>query len=153
MFRCCSLETSHPRLLPRLCGIFFFNEGPRKYHAAATTAKLLQLCPTQCDPIDSIPPGSAAPGILQARTLEWVAMSFSSAWKWKVKAQSCPSLRSLAPGLQPTRPLHPWDFPGKSTGVSCLCLLWENTIQSHRYDVFRINKSILLNYIRTNSAR
>ena len=48
-------------------------------------AKSLQSCPTLCDPIDGSPPGSAAPGILQARTLQWVAISFSSAWKWKVK--------------------------------------------------------------------
>ena len=46
-------------------------------------AKSLQLCPTLCDPIDSSPPGSPIPGLLQARTLEWVAISFSNAWKWK----------------------------------------------------------------------
>ena len=58
-------------------------------HAAATAAaKLLQLCRTLCDPIDGSPPGSPAPGILQARTLEWVAISFSNAWKWKVKVKS-----------------------------------------------------------------
>ena len=45
----------------------------------AAAAKLLQLCPTLCDPIDGSPPGSPAPGILQARTLEWVAISFSNA--------------------------------------------------------------------------
>ena len=45
-------------------------------------AKSLQLCPTLCDPLDSSPPGSPVPGILQARTLEWVAISFSNAWKW-----------------------------------------------------------------------
>ena len=56
--------------------------------AAAAAAKLLQLCPTLCDPIDGSPPGSPMPGILQARTLEWVAISFSNAWKWKVKVQS-----------------------------------------------------------------
>ena len=56
--------------------------------AAAAAAKSLQLCPTLCDPIDSSPPGYAIPGILQARTLEWVAISFSNAWKWKVKVQS-----------------------------------------------------------------
>ena len=55
---------------------------------AAAAAKSLQLCPTLCDPIDSSPPGSAIPGILQARTLEWVAISFSNAWKWKVKVKS-----------------------------------------------------------------
>ena len=55
---------------------------------AAAAAKWLQLCPTLCDPLDGSPPGSTAPGILQARTLEWVAISFSSAWKWKVKVKS-----------------------------------------------------------------
>ena len=53
--------------------------------AAAAAAKSLQSCPTLCDPIDGSPPGSPVPGILQARTLEWVAISFSNAWKWKVK--------------------------------------------------------------------
>ena len=56
--------------------------------AAAATAKSLQLCPTLCDPIDGSPPGSPIPGILQARTLEWAAISFSNAWKWKVKVKS-----------------------------------------------------------------
>ena len=51
--------------------------------AAAVAAKWLQLSPTLCDPIDGSPPGSSVPGILQARTLEWVAISFSNAWKWK----------------------------------------------------------------------
>ena len=61
-------------------------------HAAA---KSIQSCPTLCDPIDGSPSGSPIPVILQARTLEWVAISFSNAWKWKVKvklAQSCPTL-------------------------------------------------------------
>jgi len=49
------------------------------YAEAAAAAKSFQSCPTLCDPIDGIPPGSAVPGILQARTLEWVAISFSSA--------------------------------------------------------------------------
>ena len=51
--------------------------------AAAAAAKSLQSCPTLCDPIDSSPPGSPLPGILQARTLECIAISFSNAWKWK----------------------------------------------------------------------
>ena len=50
-------------------------------------AASLQFCPTLCNPIDGSPPGSAVPGILQARTLEWVVISFSNAWKWKVKVQ------------------------------------------------------------------
>ena len=53
----------------------------------AAAAKLLQSCPTLCDPIDGSPPGSPVPGILQAKTLEWVAISFSSTWKWKVKVK------------------------------------------------------------------
>ena len=56
-------------------------------HAAAAAAKSLQLCLTLCDPRDSSPPGSPVPGILQARTLEWVAIAFSNAWKWKVKVK------------------------------------------------------------------
>ena len=56
--------------------------------AAAAAAKSCQSCLTLCDPIDSSPPGSSIPGILQARILEWVAISFSSAWKWKVKSLS-----------------------------------------------------------------
>ena len=56
--------------------------------AAATAAKSLQLCLTLCDPIDRSPPGSLVPGIRQTRTLEWVAISFSNAWKWKVKVKS-----------------------------------------------------------------
>ena len=55
---------------------------------AAAAAKSLQSCPTLCDPIDGSPPGSPIPGILQARILEWVAISFSNAWKWKVKVKS-----------------------------------------------------------------
>ena len=50
-------------------------------------AKSLQSCPTLCGPIDGSPPGSPVPGILQARTLEWVAISFSNAWKWKEKVK------------------------------------------------------------------
>ena len=64
--------------------------------AVAAAAKLLQACPTLCDPIDSRPSGSPIPGILQARTLEWVAISFSNAWKWKVKGKSLSRVRLLA---------------------------------------------------------
>ena len=64
--------------------------------AAAAAAKSLQLWPTQCDPIDSSLPGSPIPGILQARTLEWVAISFSNAWKWKVKVKSPSCVRLFA---------------------------------------------------------
>jgi len=85
--------------------------------SAAAAAKSLQSCPTLCHPIDGSPPCSAVPGILQARTLEWVAISFSNAWKWKVKVKSLSRVRLLAThGLQATRLLRPWDFPGRSTG-------------------------------------
>ena len=65
------------------------------YHAAAV-AKSLHSCPTLCDPIDGSPPGSPIPGILQARTLEWIAISFSNAWKWKVNVKSLRHVRLLA---------------------------------------------------------
>ena len=64
--------------------------------AAAAAAKSLQSCPTLCDSIDGSPPGSPISGILQARTLEWVAISFSNAWKRKVKVKSLSRVRLLA---------------------------------------------------------
>ena len=91
----------------------------------AAAAKSLQSCPTLCDPIDGSPPGSAVPGILQART--WSGLPFPSpvqeSEKWK-RSRSVVSDSSRPHGLQPTRLLRPWDFPGKSTGVGCHCLLW-----------------------------
>ena len=90
-------------------------------------AKSLQSCPTLCDPIDSSPPGSTVPGILQSRTC--VGCHFLLQCKVKSESdvtQSCPTPRPH--GLQPTRLLRPWDFPGKSTGVGCHCLL-----RSHFY--------------------
>ena len=62
----------------------------------AAAAKSLQSCPTLCDPIDGSPPGPAVPGILQARTLEWVAISSPNAWKWKVKVKSLSRVQLLA---------------------------------------------------------
>ena len=64
--------------------------------AAAAAAKSLQSCPTLCDPTDSNPPGSSVPGILQARILEWAAISSSNAWKWKVKVKSLSHVRLFA---------------------------------------------------------
>ena len=66
------------------------------YDPAAAAAKSLQSCLTPCDPIDDSPPGSTIPGIRQARTLEWVAISFSNVWKWKVKVKSLSHVRLLA---------------------------------------------------------
>ena len=64
--------------------------------ATSAAAKSLQSCLTLCDPIDGSPPGSPIPGILQARTLEWVDISFSNAWKWKVKVKSLSHVWLLA---------------------------------------------------------
>ena len=68
----------------------------RMHTAAAATAKSLQSCLTLCDPIDGSPPGSPVPGIFKARTLEWVAISFSNAGKWKVKVKSLSRVRLFA---------------------------------------------------------
>ena len=67
--------------------IKWLGRGRKQECTAAAAAKSLQSCPTLCDPVDGSPPGSPIPGILQARTLEWVAISFSNAWKWKVKVK------------------------------------------------------------------
>ena len=67
-----------------------------KSYAMLCYAKSLQLCPTLCDTIDGSPPGSPVPGILQARTLEWVAIAFSNAWKWKEKVKSLSRVWLLA---------------------------------------------------------
>ena len=67
--------------------------------AAAAAAESLQSCPTLCDPIDGRPPGSTVPGILQARILEWVAISFSNAWKWRVIVRSLSRVQLLATPL------------------------------------------------------
>ena len=65
-------------------------------NSPAAAAKLLQSCLTLRDPTDGSPPGSAVPGILQARTLEWVAIFFSNAWKWKLTVKSLSRVRLLA---------------------------------------------------------
>ena len=80
-------------------------------------AKSLQSCLTLCDPLDGSPPGSAVPGILQARILEWAAISFSNAWKWKVKVKLFSHVRLF---------VIPWTAAHQapqSTGVGCHCLL------------------------------
>ena len=91
---------------------------------AAAAAKSLQSCPTLCNPIEGSPPGSPVPGILQEE--HWRGLPFpspvheSEKWKW---SRSVVSDSSRSHGLQPARLLHLWDFPGKSTGVGCHCLL------------------------------
>ena len=69
---------------------------PRVFANSTAAAKSFQSCPTLCDPIDGSPPGSPIPGVLQARTLEWVVISFFNAWKWKVKVKSLSRVRLLA---------------------------------------------------------
>ena len=77
-----------------MCSVWYLRYFLKSNAAAAT--KSLQLCPTLYDPIDGSPPGSPVPGILQARTLEWVAISFSNVWKWEVKVKSLSRVRLLA---------------------------------------------------------
>ena len=81
-------------LLYRVGGNVSWLTHYKKQYAAA--AKSFQSCPTMCDPTDGSPPGSTVSGILQARTLEWVAISFSNAWKWKVKGKSLSHVWLLA---------------------------------------------------------
>ena len=76
--------------------LYHWATGEALFHTAAAAAKSLQSCPTLCDPIDCSPPGSPVPGILQARTLERVAISFSNAWKWKLKVKSLNCIQLLA---------------------------------------------------------
>ena len=86
----------------------------------AAAAKLLQSCLTLCDPIDGSPPGSPVPGILQARTLEWGAIFFSNAWKWK----SFSHVRLLATPRTAAHQAPPsMGFSRQESGVGCHCLL------------------------------
>ena len=89
-------------------------------YAAAAAAKSFQSCPTLCNPIDGSPPGSPVPGF--SRQEHWSGLPFpspmheSEKWKWSRPVVPDPQRPH---GLQPSRLLHPWDFPGKSTGVGC----------------------------------
>ena len=98
-----------------------FKLGTDDYFAAAA-AKSLQLCPTLCNPI---------PGILQARTLEWVAISSYNAWKWKWSRLVISA--SATPGTAAHQAPRPWDFPGKSTGVGCHCLLQMTILEKDKF--------------------
>ena len=75
---------------------FIYSRPLLYFYILLCSAQSLQSFPTLCNPIDSSPPGSAVPGILQARTLEWVAISFSNAWKWKVKVKSLSRVQLVA---------------------------------------------------------
>ena len=95
-----------------ICWLFFYQDiwyySDTSAAAAAAAAKSLQSCPTLCDPWDGSPPGSPFPGILQARTLEGVAISFSNAWKWKVKgkSQSYPTVSNPMDCSLPSSSVH-----------------------------------------------
>ena len=93
------------------------------------TTKSLQSCPTPCDPIDGSPPGSPIPGILQARTLEWVASSFSNAWKWKVKVKSLSRVRLLATPWTAAHQAPPSLGFSRREYWSGVPLVWENAVR------------------------
>ena len=88
-----SLSTCQYTVITMQC---YYYRTPVDRSSAAAAAKSLQSRLTLCDPTDGSPPGSAIPGILQARTLEWGAISFSCAWKWKVKVKLLSRVRLLA---------------------------------------------------------
>ena len=138
--------------------------------AAAAAVKSLQSCPTLCDPRDGNPPGSPVPGILQARTLEWVAISFSNAWKWKVKGKSVSRVWPLAWTAVHQAPLSmgfsrqeycsgvPWPSPNYITsrkkmqsGTAGGGKTWQKTLRFT--SIFRIvSKTKRLNAILTRSG-
>ena len=97
---CLKIKSSwNKHMIPSSPNLLFPHLSPSQkmdFSAAAAAAKLLQSCRTLCDPIDGSPPGSPIPWILQARTLEGVAISFSNAWKWKVKVKSLSRVQLLA---------------------------------------------------------
>ena len=136
-----------------LCQFSLFDTDTR----VAAAAKSLQSCPTLCDPIDGSPPGSAVPGILQAGTLEWVAISFSNAWKWKVKVKSLSRVRLF---------MTPWTAAYQappSMGVSrqgyCSRLplpspsLILNTIKLHKHQWKKINQGFHNKNIKDNNLK
>ena len=92
----CDITQDHRWWLRNAYVLFFVSEPESLSHLCAAAAKSLQSCPTLCDPIDGSPPGPAVPGIPQAKTLEWVAISSSNAWKWKVKVKSLSRVWLLA---------------------------------------------------------
>ena len=106
--------------------------------SAAAAAKSLQSCPTLYDPVDGSPPGSAVPRILQARTLEWVAISFSNTWKWKVKVKSLSRVWLFAtpwtaayqapPSMESSRQEYWSGVPLPSLGPPSTCHHWHAKI-------------------------
>ena len=97
---------THNRKLINVHSVNYYSNDAIFIHAAADAVKSLQSCPTLCDPIDSSPPGSAVPGILQARILEWVAISLSNACMHAQSLQSCPSLCDPMASSSPGSSVH-----------------------------------------------
>ena len=96
--------------------------------AAAAAAKSLQSCPTLCNPMNGSPPGSLVPGILQARTVGWVVISFSNAWKWKVKVKSLSHIQLLVTPWTAAYQAPPsMGFSRQEYWSGCYCLLWSYT--------------------------
>ena len=108
--------------------------GKPSDHPAAAAAKSFQSCPTLCDPIDGSPPGSPVPGTLQARTLGVGCHFLLQCMKVKSESEGTQVLSdsSWPHGLQPTRFLLSWGFPGKNTGVGCHCLLQVTTLHADK---------------------
>ena len=127
-----ALSLPFPIYLPKTMSLFWLLSMKVSSTYASAGAMLLQSCPSLCDPIDGSPPGSPVPGILQAKHWRGLPlpspMHESEKWKW---SHSVVSLWRPH-GLQRTRPLCPWDFPGKSTGVGCHCLLYLPMLEKNR---------------------
>ena len=112
------------RLHRKMSGGWFPNWWLWWADLVSAAAKSLQSCPVLCDPIDGSPPGSPVPGILQARTLEWVAISFSNAWKWKVKVKSLCRVQLFATSWTAAHQAPPsMGFSRQEYEVGCHCLL------------------------------
>ena len=117
--------------------LLFGRKAMTNLAAAAAAAKSLQSSPTLCDPIDGSLPGSLVPGILQARTLEWVAISFSNAWKWKVKVKSLSCVQLLATQWTAAHQAPPsmgfsrqeyWSglpLPSPRINTNCIDMIWK----------------------------
>ena len=119
----------------------------------AAAAKSLQSCLTLCDPIDGSPLGSPSLGF--SRQEHWSGLPFpspmheSEKWKWSRSVVSDPQRPH---GLQPSRLLHPWDFPGKSTGVGCHCLLRAEKLLSQKKKKERKRASLVVQWLRVSFA-
>ena len=131
------------------------NLGDWDWHicSAAAAAKSLQSCPTLCDPIDGSPPSSPVPGMFQARILEWVAISFSNAWKWEVIGKLLSCVRLFAtPWTAAYQAPSPMGFSrqGYWSGVPLPSLLYIKQIANEPTVYHRKLYSILYNDLHGN---